>query len=313
MAILSGWDKDSSPFHQGEQKLQDRIGLKERQEALGMRIIRPYMPDQHREFFEQLPYMIIGSVDADGWPWASIVFGQPGFVQTPNDKTMSLAANPLAGDPLSDNFEVGAPLSFLGIEMATRRRNRVNGILTDIWPIGFTAKVVHSFGNCPKYIDMRDVEFVRDPRELHNEGGVERFTQIDEGLQNFIRKATLCFVASYNNLDDESDTGGVDVNHRGGPEGFIRVEGNQLTIPDYHGNNLFNTLGNFIVNPKAGLLFIDFETQDLILLTGTTEIFWSDDPVVQNLPDVGRAWRFTLNHGIRLKQASPILWTSQHN
>jgi len=309
MAILPGWDKETSPFHKGEQDLQERLGVKERFEELAKRMFRRYMPDQHREFFEQLPYMVVGSVDKDGWPWASILFGGTGFVKTPNNKLISLAAEPLPGDPLADNLGEGAPLSFLGIEMATRRRNRINVTMTDKLPKGFMARIVHSFGNCPKYIDLRDVEFVRDPQEKIEPPEIERFTLIDETLSAFIQKAKVFFVASHNPVDDQNDTGGVDVNHRGGEAGFIKLEGNQLTIPDYLGNKMFNTLGNFLINPKAGLLFIDFEMRDLIFLTGTTEILWDDNPHVKTLPNAERAWRFTLDHGLRLKQASPIRWT----
>ena len=68
--------------------------------------------------------------------------------------------------------------------------------------------------------------------------------------------------------------------HRGGRPGFVKVAGETLTIPDYSGNYYFNTLGNFLVNPKAGLVFIDFATGELLMLTGTVEILWEDEPEV---------------------------------
>lgn len=68
---------------------------------------------------------------------------------------------------------------------------------------------------------------------------------------------------------------GVDVSHRGGNPGFIRVEEGVLKIPDYVGNNYFNTLGNLAVNPRVGLLVIDFERGDLLFLAATVDVLWA--------------------------------------
>ena len=306
MTELAGWGKDTSPFHEGEQFMQARYGLKEQQESIGKRLMRPYMPDQHREFFEQLPFAIIGSVDDDEQPWASIIFGSSGFISTPNEKTLSFDTLLFDDDPLKGNISTGKPLSLLGIELPTRRRNRVNMTATTSNERGFSASVVHSFGNCPKYIQTRDIEFHRDPYAEQSSLDVEHFNDLPTDISNIIGASDTFFVASHNHKDDQNDTGGVDVNHRGGQKGFVKVEGNVLTIPDYSGNYLFNTLGNFLINPKAGLLFIDFESGDIIYLTGSTEILWEDHPEVEAFKGADRGWRFTLKKGIRLKKAAPM-------
>ncbi|HKY46193.1 MAG TPA: pyridoxamine 5'-phosphate oxidase family protein [Pyrinomonadaceae bacterium] len=64
----------------------------------------------------------------------------------------------------------------------------------------------------------------------------------------------------------------MDVSRRGGETGFVRIDGSRLTIPDFAGNRFFNTLGNLLLNPRAGLLFIDFNSGDLLLLSGRIEI-----------------------------------------
>lgn len=306
MDELAGWHKDTSPFHEGEQFIQARYGLKDQQEAIGKRLMRPAMPDQHREFFEQLPFAVVGSIDDQGQPWASMVFGTPGFITTPTDKALNFDTQLLIGDPLKDNVSGGKPLSLLGIELPTRRRNRVNMISTGVNESGFGASVVHSFGNCPKYIQTRDIEFKRDPAARISEIETQRFTELSSVAESIITQADTFFVASHNHKDDQTDTGGVDVNHRGGQRGFVKVEGNQLTIPDYSGNYLFNTLGNFIVNPRAGLLFVDFESGDMLYLTGSTEILWEDHPEIEAFQGADRGWRFTLEKGVLLKNAAPI-------
>jgi len=307
MAKLPGWHKETSPFHDGERALQNRLGLAERQEEIGQRIMRPFMPDQHRDFFAQLPFMIIASLDAKGWPWASILFGPIGFVQTPNDRQMHIQAQPLSGDPLAGNITAEKPVSLLGIELPTRRRNRMNGVMTEHAGDGLLIDVVQSFGNCPKYIQTRDMSFTREPSDPVDIKMIA-FDKLTDELRSFIAKTDTFFVASYNPKDDIRDTGGMDVNHRGGKPGFIHIKDNTLTIPDYAGNNLFNSLGNFLMNPKAGLLFIDFETGDIIQMVGHAEVLWEMTPEIAAMPNAKRAWTFKVDHGHILKAACPLRW-----
>ncbi len=303
----NGWNKDTSPFHRGEQELHERLGVKDRLEAIGRIILRPFMLEEHQLFFNQLPFLIIGSVDDKGWPWASVVFGQPGFLTSPTDKKLRVQARPIPGDPLAQNMTQDAPVSILGIELPTRRRNRMNGIATQQSDGIYDIDVVQSFGNCPQYIQTRTMEFARDPQS-NPDLPVEHFDVIDE-VSDVIKTADTFFVASFNTEDDMRNTGGVDVNHRGGKPGFINVDDNTLIIPDYKGNNAFNTLGNFLINPKAGLLFVDFETGDLVMMVGTVEVLWDMTPEISAMPGAQRAWTFKLDHGIRIKGAAPLRWT----
>ncbi|MBY8977996.1 pyridoxamine 5'-phosphate oxidase family protein [Rhodobacteraceae bacterium NNCM2] len=306
---LTGWDRETSPFHAGEQELQDRLGRKERQDRISRNIHRPYMPDQHREFFAALPYFIAGSVDDQGWPWASMLFGQPGFLATPDDRSLTIAGGRIAGDPFWQNTAAGVPVGFLGIELPTRRRNRVNGVVRQAGD-DLTVDVVQSYGNCPQYINARRATFTRDPDQPFSPK-VERFTTLEPATAEVIRAADTLFVASHNDRDDKFDTGGVDASHRGGRPGFVKVEGNTLTIPEFLGNFAFNTLGNFLVTPKTGLLFVDFVTGDLMQLTGTVELLWEPEGEVKTFKGAERAWRFHLDHGQILRGASPISWQAQ--
>ncbi len=300
---FDGWDKDVSPFHQGEVALHERVGRAERQDMVGRRIIRPYMIDQHRAFFASLPFVIGGSVDVQGAPWASALFGAPGLLSTPDDVSFAIDTPVLDGDPFAENAKPGAPVSFVGIELQTRRRNRLSGIIRD--GDGVVADVVQSFGNCPQYIHTRDMAFTRDPRVAVASDRHE-FTELGDVERAIISKADTFFVASHNPVDDPRSNGGVDVNHRGGNAGFVKIDGNTLTVPDFSGNFAFNTLGNFMVNPKAGLLFIDFASGDILQLTGTVEIIWDITPEIAAFEGAQRAWRFHLTKGHRLIGASPL-------
>jgi ferredoxin-NADP reductase/predicted pyridoxine 5'-phosphate oxidase superfamily flavin-nucleotide-binding protein len=296
--------ENASPFHAGEQEIQSRVGKREKMEGFGRRMIRSFMPDQHREFYAKLPFLVVGSIDREGWPWASIVPGRPGFVTSPDAEHLQVDASAIPGDPLEDIIAPGAPLGLLGIEVPTRRRNRMNGRVTETGDGGFKISVDQAFGNCPQYIQTRSVAFVREPGT--GAPPMDRFRALDDETIALIGSADTFFVSSHVPTTDRSTAEGVDVSHRGGRPGFVRIDGDTLTIPDYSGNNHFNTLGNFLLNPRAGLTFIDFSTGDLLMLSGTVEILWEDEPEVKAFAGAERGWRFRLDHGIRLRNALPF-------
>jgi len=297
---------NTSPFHAGEKAIQSRTGKQDVMEIIGRKMIRSHMSNQHRGFFGQLPFVVMGSVDAHGWPWASMVAGYPGFIESPDPKRLDINVMPVADDPLTVALSPGAPIGLLGIEMPTRRRNRMNARVIGISDSGVTLGVDQSFGNCPQYIQTRSIDFIRDMKAPIARVGPNRFTALDRVGQNFIATADTFFAASYVQTKDHPVIEGVDVSHRGGRAGFVKVDGNTLTIPDFSGNNHYATLGNFFVNPKAGLVFPDFETGDVLMLTGRVELLWEDHPEIAVFQGAERGWRFTLDHGIRIYDALPF-------
>jgi uncharacterized protein len=287
-----------SPWHEGERLVQERVGTAERMARVGSRAIRDFMPDQHRDFFAQLPFVVIGSVDASGLPWASLLAGKPGFVRSPDPRRLVIEAQPVEGDPLNGALRPGARLGILGIELPTRRRNRMNGRVVAIGETGFTVAVEQSFGNCPQYIQRRDYA-PAPPRDVR----VESFTTLDDAARDLITGADTCFVASFARGDDASARHGFDVSHRGGRPGFIGIaRDGALVVPDYAGNGFFNTLGNLMVNPRAGLLFADFASGDLLQLSGTTTIVW-DGPELAAFAGAERLWRVAPIEGRWLRGA----------
>ncbi|MEM5498151.1 pyridoxamine 5'-phosphate oxidase family protein [Paraglaciecola mesophila] len=306
---------DTSPFHPGERQFQSSAGRLEQMDAIGRRAIRELMPEQHRQFFSQLPFMIVGSTDPLGQLWASILPGSPGFVQSPSPTQLTVNSPILSGDPLAAAIKQGARLGLLGLEMSTRRRNRVNACVTSAANNQFALEVEQSFGNCPQYIQTRDLHFIRSPKLPYQAPAAETFFELGDSLKAFIRQADTFFVASSAGHEPSNEVNrqvsahnamGVDVSHRGGMPGFIKVDENTLTIPDYAGNNFFNTLGNFLLNPKAGLLFVDFTSGDVFMLTGTVTLLASDSPLIEGFQGAQRGWQFTLTQGVTLKAALPF-------
>jgi len=298
--------EQTSPFHPGEIAVQKKLGVDERMSVIGAKFIRDHMPDEHRDFYEQLPFIVLGTQDPTGQPWATIVAGNPGFVESPDERKLIISSHLPTADPALMVLSKGAPVGGLGIELATRRRNRFTARVDTLSKNSISLSVDQSFGNCPQYIQTRTLTETRDPTSPHPESPV-RFTSLEGDVRRLIEQADTFFVASATqpNASTTPDHG-VDVSHRGGAAGFVKIENDRvLTIPDYAGNNFFNTLGNLLVNPKAGLLFPDFDTGALVHLAGTVKIIWSGREVEQ-LPGAGRAWRFTLDHGLVRPDALPM-------
>ncbi|HSV57749.1 MAG TPA: pyridoxamine 5'-phosphate oxidase family protein [Variovorax sp.] len=294
---------NNNPFHAGEQAVQEHLGIRDKMLVVGQRGIRSFMPEQHQRFFEQLPFVLVGSVDPEGRPWASVLAGRPGFIQAPDAHRLVLRARTIAGDPLAPGLAPGAPLGLLGIELHTRRRNRANGRIAQPGPGGFELAVEQSFGNCPKYIQGRELHWARDPDQPQAPRAIEALQALDAEAMTQVEQADMLFVAS---AAPAAEGGQVDVSHRGGRPGFVRIEdARTLLVPDFAGNRFFMTLGNLQGNPRAGLLFIDFASGDLLSLSGSTELVWESEEL-QAFEGAERGWRLRVEAGWRLRDALPL-------
>jgi len=295
-------------FHPGELLAQQRAGVLEKMAAIGPRVIRDYLPDQHRQFFEQLPFMLVGSRDKSGQPWASIMVGEPGFVSSPTERRLEVRARVPASDPLHANLRDGAAIGLLGIEPHTRRRNRANGIVQQLSDEGFSIVVTESFGNCPKYIQARRPELIdMDPAAPASE---ETGAVLTPAMMELIGKADTFFIATAadENAGHVAGRHGTDVSHRGGKSGFVRIDGNHaLTVPDFIGNFFFNTIGNLVTHPRAGLLFVDFTNGDLLYVAVTAKVIW-DGPEVDAFAGAQRLLQFCVAQARHVKSVLPLRW-----
>ncbi|MBN3752190.1 2Fe-2S iron-sulfur cluster binding domain-containing protein [Paraburkholderia sp. Tr-20389] len=298
-----------SLWHAGEVALQEKVGVVEKMREVGRRVVRDYMPDQHRTFYRQLPFIVAGAVADDGDAWATFVAGQPGFMHSPTGKVLhvDLAVDP--HDPAASGLDEGAAIGLLGIELHTRRRNRMNGFVRNRTAQGFDVAVAQSFGNCPQYIQARDFEFIRDPA-VFSDIAPTAVDGLSGRARAMIESADTFFVASYVGDGEHRQ---VDVSHRGGKAGFVRIgDDGRLTVPDFAGNLFFATLGNFLVNPRAGLVFADFETGDVLQLTGDASVDL-ESPEIAAFQGAERLWHFTPRRIVYRAGALPLRWKFQAN
>lgn len=293
-------------FHAGEQRLQALTGVAERMAAAGPRVIRDHMPQQHRDFFELLPFVVLAAVDPEGQPAVSLLVGAPGFARSPHEKLLRLDAWPAAGDPLDGLLAAGAPVGLLGIQAHTRRRNRLNGWVGARDASGFDFPVGQSFGNCPKYIQAREAVFVPDAPAP---GPTIELATLDAQAAGAIRAADTFFIAT---AHPQAAVGappafGVDASHRGGPPGFVQAEAGALVVPDYVGNSFFNTLGNLQLNPRCALLFVDFTNGDALWVRARAELILDGDEVRRH-PGSLRLLRLHVEGATRRRHAFPLRW-----
>jgi uncharacterized protein len=307
--MLMYMDK-SSPFHPGELLVQELSGVREEAEYLGQHMIRPFLSEQHRDFFSKLPFLVVGSMDDAGQPWASMLFGAPGFVWSPDVHTLCVSARPVAGDPLGQSLQPGAALGLLGIQLQTRRRNRLNGHVRELTGAGFTLDVDQSYGNCPKFISARTPSLVDSQPQLP----IDERARLSAVARSAIERADTLFIASASarGIAAQDTREGVDVSHRGGKPGFVRVEqgasGTRLLLPDFPGNNAFNTLGNLARYPRAGLLVPDFQSGAVLQLACTAEIVWGG-ALLESFAGAERLLALDVQAGRFIPEYMPFRWS----
>lgn len=260
------------------------------------------IPSAAQEFLASQPMVVIGSVDRDGFPWASLVTGDPGFIRALDERRVRIAARPPVGDSFGENIGINDQVGLIAINLATRRRMRLNG-RAEAGPDGEI--VIHAqqvYANCPKYIQARAWEL--SDRIASSARLVWNNTGLNPTQQRWIRGADTFFVAS------SHERGGVDVSHRGGHPGFIRVLNERALVwPDYAGNTMFQTLGNLAVNPKAGLLFLDFNGGGTLQLIGQAEVFWETERG-NVFPGAERTIQFYIERVVQVEQATILRWES---
>jgi predicted pyridoxine 5'-phosphate oxidase superfamily flavin-nucleotide-binding protein len=302
------------PFHDGEQHVQELAGEREIALRTGG-ILSDEIPPRAIPFLAQQRMLAVGSVEEGGAVWASLLFGARGLASSPDGRSVVIDRTRLdvaADDPLWSNLRVGGDAALLAIELETRRRLRINGVVSGLDHRRVEVSVREAYPNCPKYIQRR--RFHDDDPGARSGDRPSRTSGVTlDAVRSLVERADTFFVAS------RHPTRGVDVSHRGGMPGFVRIlDADGLRIPDYRGNSMFNTLGNFTVDEHAGLAFLDFERGRILQMTGTAALrFGEEDDPRQPTGGTGRYWDFHVARWLTLPIPKPLAWElleySPHN
>ena len=293
----------SQGWHEGEHKIHELTSVPENE--------NPQVPSLPPRYALTIPYyslLALGTLDAEDWPWTTVWGGDPPLAQQVAKNTLGIRADVDASfDPFvqavwqgKDNGEVvgaegeqgGRMISGLSIQLEQRSRLKLYGRMLasalntdeeaqaptgnmDKIPAngraGHAQLIIHieqSLGNCPKYLNKKRITSHKPSPRL-----LSTASHLSQEAMNLVSKADVFFVSSAHAHED------MDTNHRGGPPGFIRVqqpadenEPSTIVWPEYSGNNLYQTLGNLMATPRAGIAIPDFETGDVLYLTGDTEV-----------------------------------------
>ncbi|KAJ0380988.1 hypothetical protein COL26b_000829 [Colletotrichum chrysophilum] len=275
------------------------------------------------------PLLALGTLDNEDRPWTTLWGGNAGAVARPiaEDVLGVRSKVDVADDPViralwgGEEREIkegevvqpgggeGKVVSGLAIDLSTRDRVKfggkmVAGAVTTVNGNGggelqIAVKVDESLGNCPKYLNKKDVR----ERESLVKGRVERGLPLSEDAAAVVTRADMVFLSS-----GTGET--MDTNHRGGSKGFVRVARNddggvEIIYPEFSGNRLYQTLGNLRVNPRVGVAIPDFDTSDVLYITGTASILVGQDAAAY-LPRTKLAIKITASSAVFVKSGLPF-------
>jgi predicted pyridoxine 5'-phosphate oxidase superfamily flavin-nucleotide-binding protein len=291
-----------STFHPGERAVQDCAGetvVADRNIA----VLTDTVIAGARPFIGKQFMVVLSSIDVSGHVWASLVFGKPGFLHTDSGSTILIDvvdSERDQADPVWANVANHPDIGMLFIELGSRRRYRVNGTVIRIDARCVEVKIREAYPNCPKYIQRRHLRQLGEPRlPVQSASG----TVLRGSVETLIQQADTIFVGSRH-----AETG-ADASHRGGGAGFVRLMSEtKLRIPDFHGNSLFNTLGNFKVDSRAGLCIPDFGQGQLLQLTGTTSVHWNQADPDNETGGTNRYWEFNIEKWILRDTPQQLEW-----
>lgn len=276
-------------YHDGEKYMHSLLRVPER-----VNPTTPGLSSYGTHLVLTSPLLALGTLDKQGRPWTTIIGGEPSCMR-PMGRSI-VAINSLVDlkyDPVveiiralqAQDGENGSIIGGLSIDLASRNRLKLSGrlisgrhgleinLLNDHDGLGearLMIRIESSLGNCPKYLNKKTII-----PALPNPVMISDSLPLPEMAVRLLAKADMFFISSSTSNDSKRSVG---TNHRGGPPGFVRVlhndtaNGTALVFPEYSGNRLYQTLGNLHLYPRAGLCFPDFDTQDVLYVTGITEI-----------------------------------------
>ncbi len=294
----------SQVYHSGERAIQQKVGEQLAAESNG-RVITDTVAKGAINFIEKQPMAIVSSVSPAGQVWISLLIGDFGFTMVPHPNALVFDQSMIRSDPgdifyrnIGQNPQIGS----LFIELSTRRRYRINGISSRNGT-RIEVSIQEAYPNCPKYIQRRVISFSEHFKATH--AHITEGKQLGKPEKDWIGNADTVFVGS------RSEEGNMDASHRGGNPGFVEIlEDDSLKIPDYPGNSMYNTFGNIIENPHAGLLFVDFALGQTLQLTGQAHLLFDQyaENDLQKTAGTGRYWSFKTTRWIRTASHHRVAW-----
>jgi uncharacterized protein len=289
-------------FHEGEIAVQERTGERAMAcrygAAISSRIIPGALP-----FLLRQRLVAVSALGRHAELWTSVWCGDAGFIGSVDGQLVRFERSLMRTsrhDAVQPHLGRQDHVGILAIDFASGGRLRINGTVASLSGSEIEILVRESVPNCPKYIRHRRPHAISPTTE--HAPHFERGRKLDPTRRRLIEQADTSFVGSLH------PARGVDVSHRGGAPGFIQiVDGTTLRVPDYHGNSMFMTLGNFEIDPRAGLAVLDFERNRIASFSGTAQVCFD----VRDRPGgsgTGRWWEFSIREWVEHDLSPTMRW-----
>ncbi len=281
------------PFHEGEIDIQERTGEREiaRMNSVA---VKDEILGGALAFIERQPLVVVATEDSTTDLWATMIFGKPGFMHAPSTRELQIDlqyTKMIDGDPSLKNLESDPRVGLLLIELDTRRRLKINGRVASRVEDKLTIAVEESFPLCPKYIQRRKVRLPEDQKSLEQLIPQATGTVLGTEESALIGGSDTMFAATSN------PKGNLDISHRGGKPGFVRVvDGNRLKVPDFAGNSMFNSFGNLQLNEKCGVIIVDFASRQCLQISGRAAVLLEQEDPDNETGGTNRFWTLDIEH-----------------
>jgi len=293
----------NQPFHEGEVAIQERAGERAMACRHGAAISSRIIPAA-LTFLRRQRLIAVSALGSHAELWTSVWCGDAGFVGSIDGQVVRIDRSLMRTtrhDPVLPGLGRQDHVGILAIEFGSGGRLRINGTVDDLSDSDLQILVQESVPNCPKYIRRRRAHTISPT--IEQPSSFERGRTLDAKRRRLIEQADTSFVGSLH------PTRGVDVSHRGGAPGFIQiVDATTLRVPDYQGNSMFMTLGNFEIDPRAGLAVLDFERNRIASFSGTAHVRFDDARVRPAGSGTGRSWEFSIQEWIEHDLSPAIGW-----
>jgi ferredoxin-NADP reductase len=220
--------------------------------------------------------------------WGSVIFGD-GIISCPNATTLKIRNRAVVfGDPA--NLRPGGSVGVLGLNPITKQRVRVTGTVDAQTPSQIVLTIGQACNDCPAALPGRQISIgqVQLPGQEPKRTKSDKHPLDNHSILLIERSATFFLATSSGSKEPTipATVLGSDMSIRMGPVGFVtvrrhpsvRTSGAYHTLKwaDVPENDLFHSFGNIALNPRAGLLFIDWTNGDTLQLTGTVETLYNE-------------------------------------
>ena len=282
-------------FHEGQKAVQ-RITGEEEIAQRRIPTIKTSINQRSLTFIESQILAIPGSEDVDGDIWLSLLVGNRGFIKVPSPQEITFDLNQVISnkeDIFFKNIITKPTVGLLFHEAVRRARYRAWGQASHN-DDQIKVDIKMGYPSCPKHIQRVVLEVPEETPAL--KATYQNGTTLGDEEKKWMTSAHTFFIGT------QTKKGDIEASHRGGDPGFVEIiENDILRIPDYLGNSMYSTLGNIYENPKASLLFVDYEKGETLQLTGTAELQFdqmSDEDFYKS-GETGRFFIFKTKRWIR--------------